>query len=322
MFPRYNKVITEPLAKIGFAEQQYKMGLYFYNDFIFSFTEGCKIKGQEGLEKAIYWWKKAAAKGNRDAIDKLATAKEEKTRQDTTEQSEINTETDIDTTFQKSNNPADSVWIRRLNTIKLPKSIQQDNLINVYFKYNQIINGYEVTARWLPFHPKCETGYLIMDFRYNEEWRDSFKYVETEKYNNYNTDKVTFSKGFQGYQNGDVYYFDYISPETCNPYPEYNNNSPIGYNTPFQFTDVDFDGKEELLINDWYQGQGGNGYYVYKIKGNSIQLIDYPPFNSIDNLTKFDYENKTITLQDKEEISVFANKNGKMTLVEKRILEE
>jgi len=238
-----------------------------------------------------------------------------------TEQTEINTETHIDTTFQKSNNPADSVWINALNKIELPKTIQQDNLINVYFKYNQIVNGYEITARWLPFYPKCETGYLIMNFR-NTSNGQSFQYIETEKYNNYNTDNVTFSKGFKGYQNGDVYYFDYPLPENSNPYKEYNNNSPIGYNTPFQFLDVDFCGEKELLINDWTQGQGGNGYYVYKIKGNSIQLLDYPPFNNIDNLTKFDYKNKTITLQDKSEISVFANKNGKITLVEKRIIEE
>ena len=243
------------------------------------------------------------------------------TGQDITEQSEINTETDIDTTFQKSNTPADSIWINALNKIELPKTIQQDNLINVYFKYNQIVNGYEVTARWLPFHPKCETGYLIMNFR-NTTNRQSFQYIETEKYNNFDTDKVTFSKDFQGYNNGDVYYFDYPLPKNSNPYKEYNNNSPIGYNTPFQFLDVDFCEKKELLINDWTQGQGGNGYYVYKIKGNSIQLLDYPPFDRIDNLTKFDYENQTITLQDKEEIRVFANKNGKITLVEKQPFEK
>ena len=244
----------------------------------------------------------------------------QKTRQNITEQIEINTETDIDTTFQKSNNPNDSVWIKALNKIDLPKSIQQDNLINVYFKYNQIINGYEVTARWLPFHPKSETGYLIMNFRDTTNGQ-SFQYIETEKYNNFDTDNITFSREFKGYQNGDVFYFDYPLPEDCNYYKEYNDNSPIGYNTPFQFTDVDFCGEKELLINDWYQGQGGNGYYVYKVKGNSIQLIDYPPFDRIDNMTIFDYKNKTITLQDKSEISVFAKKNGKITLVETRPLE-
>jgi len=39
-------------------------------------------------------------------------------------------------------------------------------------------------------------------------------------------------------------------------------------------------------------------------------------------LTIFDYKNKTITLQDKSEISVYANNNGKIILVEKRALEE
>jgi len=75
MLPRYNKVITEPLAKMGFAEQQYKMGLYYYNDFIYSFTEGCEKKGQVGLEKAIYWWEKAATKGHQKAVEELKVAK-------------------------------------------------------------------------------------------------------------------------------------------------------------------------------------------------------------------------------------------------------
>jgi len=75
MLPRYNKVITHPLAKMGFTEQEYKMGLYCFNDFVYSFTEGSKKNGKEGLENAIYWWEKAAAKGHKKAIEELKVAK-------------------------------------------------------------------------------------------------------------------------------------------------------------------------------------------------------------------------------------------------------
>lgn len=44
-------------------------------------------------------------------------------------------------------NSADYAWI---NTLKeLPR--KNDSLINVYFKYNQLVNGYEVTHEMHPF---------------------------------------------------------------------------------------------------------------------------------------------------------------------------
>lgn len=190
----------------------------------------------------------------------------------------------------------DSAWINALNEIEFP--VQQDGLLNVYFKYNQIINGYEVTGRWMPFEPHSETGYLIMNFRDTING-NSFQYVNTEKYNSYDTDNITFSKDFEGYRNGDVYYFDYSFPD-ANDSNEDFNNSPIGYRTPFQFLDVNFDGEKELLINDWGSYQGGNHYAVYKITTDGLLLMDYPPFNRINNSTEFNAETKQIRLQEFE----------------------
>ena len=188
----------------------------------------------------------------------------------------------------------DSAWINALNEIEFP--VQQDGLLNVYFKYNQIINGYEVTGRWMPFEPHSETGYLIMNFRDTING-NSFQYVNTEKYNSYDTDNITFSKDFEGYRNGDVYYFDYSYPD-ANDSNEDFNNSPIGYRTPFQFLDVNFDGEKELLINDWGRYQGGNHYAVYQITTDGLLLMDYPPFNRINNSTEFNAETKQIRLQE------------------------
>ena len=188
----------------------------------------------------------------------------------------------------------DSTWINALNEIEFP--VQQDSLLNVYFKYNQIINGYEVTGRWMPFEPQSETGYLIMNFRDTING-NSFQYVNTEKYNSYDIDNITFSKDFEGYRNGDVYYFDYSFPD-ANDSNEDFNNSPIGYRTPFQFLDVNFDGEKELLINDWGRYQGGNHYAVYQITTDGLLLMDYPPFNRINNSTEFNAETKQIRLQE------------------------
>lgn len=208
----------------------------------------------------------------------------------------------------------DSTWINALNKIEFP--VQQDSLLNVYFKYNQIINGYEVTGRWMPFEPQSETGYLIMNFRDTING-NSFQYVNTEKYNSYDIDNITFSKDFEGYRNGDVYYFDYSFPD-ANDSNEDFNNSPIGYRTPFQFLDVNFDGEKELLINDWGRYQGGNHYAVYQITTDGLLLMDYPPFNRINNSTEFNAETKQIRLQEFDgvfdySVVVFSNSATRIT---------
>ena len=64
----YHKVITEPLAKMGVTNAQYKMGIYW-------FSVGEMEIPKEELEKAIYWWGKAADKGNDKAAKALAEAK-------------------------------------------------------------------------------------------------------------------------------------------------------------------------------------------------------------------------------------------------------
>lgn len=169
-------------------------------------------------------------------------------------------------------------------------SCKQDSLINVYFKYNQIVNGYEVTARWTPFEPHSETGSVIMNFRHTTSGQ-SFQYIENI-YRNFDMDEIIFSKEFKGYQNGDVYCLDYI----INDNPDEYKDSSLYYYAPFQFYDVDFDGEQELLINDCDQIKGVNTYRAYKIGENDIELMDYVPFNVLDNEVTFDKPNKKIRL--------------------------
>jgi len=64
MSTRYNKVITEPLAKMGFTNAQYKMGVFWLSTGIIEPTE-------EEIERAVYWWEKAAAKGHKKATQEL-----------------------------------------------------------------------------------------------------------------------------------------------------------------------------------------------------------------------------------------------------------
>lgn len=178
-----------------------------------------------------------------------------------------------DSSYYKFDNLADSIWINALNNIKLPKSVTQDTL-SVYFKYDSIINGYEVTERWLPFSDDYETGYIVIDFcnlvnKHHFQYRDS-------KHSDFYICNICFSNYFKEFKDGDVYYLKYIPPTfpDCykETYKEYYNNisyenycSPLGYYTPFQFLDIDFDGEDELLVNDWSLCNDGNSYSIYNI---------------------------------------------------------
>jgi hypothetical protein len=156
------------------------------------------------------------------------------------------------------------------------------NKIDVYIKYNRPIGKYEVTMLWQPFKSQgCETGLVIANFC-DTITKRSFQYVNTEKYNNSHTDKITYAQGFEGYNDGDILYLDTTVPSN-NPYPE----SALSYYEPFIFYDADFDGEQELLVSDWGQCQQGNLYSVYDITPNGLIEKVSPPFDRIDNCSKF-----------------------------------
>lgn len=70
MHHRYNKVITQPLAKIGFTDAQYKMGVFWF------YGAGAIEPTKAEVENAIFWWEKASAKGNEKASKELVAAKQ------------------------------------------------------------------------------------------------------------------------------------------------------------------------------------------------------------------------------------------------------
>lgn len=155
-------------------------------------------------------------------------------------------------------------WVARLN--EMSSYMEGDTLIDTYFKYNQIINGYEVTGRWRPFNKECEIGPVLMNFR-NIETGFEFQYFNP-RYRSYDTDNVTYAKRFKGHQNGDIHFFNYTSPDT------FNCNSPIEFISSFLFMDVDFDGKDEFIASDYYTGEVGLYYEVYETTDNGLVRTD------------------------------------------------
>ena len=165
----------------------------------------------------------------------------------------------------------------------------EQNQVCVKLVYDKPIEGYEVTADWQPFEVKdCETGYITINFRDISTGKE-FQYINREKFSSYHTDLITSAEGFDGYKDGDVYHIEYVTKP--NPFEE----SPIDYYLPFQFYDVDFDGEKELLINNYEKGQQGNGYDVFEITDAGLEEKSYPPFDSVDNMMKFDNQSKIIS---------------------------
>lgn len=165
----------------------------------------------------------------------------------------------------------------------------EQNQVCVKLVYDKPIEGYEVTADWQPFEVKdCETGYITINFRDISTGKE-FQYINREKFSSYHTDLITSAENFDCYKDGEVYHIEYATK------PNSFEESPIDYHLPFQFYDVDFDGEKELLINDYYQGQQGNNYEVFEITDSGLEAKKYRPFNDVDNMMKFDSQNKIIT---------------------------
>lgn len=193
--------------------------------------------------------------------------------------------------LQKQKNETDSEWIKTLQAI----NVQSDNDINVYFRYVQPINDYTVTCRFIPFDTDSETGRIIMRFQGK---KSEFLYMQEEKYSNFYTVGLVFNEENSiRWQNGDIYILDYIPPTFEDFYKDSNPAiSPLGYYTPFQFLDIDFDREKELLVNQYCMSQQGNEYEIYKIKGDKLTPIhNHLPFSIIDNMTRIDADKKALS---------------------------
>ena len=92
---------------------------------------------------------------------------------------------------------------------------------------------------------------------------------------------LKLAKGYKGFKNGVKYVFNYNNNknETFLPY--------LHYYAEFQFFDVDSDGVDVFLINDYCQGRNGNNYTVYEITARGLEPKDNPSYDQITNMTSF-----------------------------------
>ncbi len=183
--------------------------------------------------------------------------------------------------------------------------------------YDEPVSGYYVSGTFYPFEPTTETGQVELRFvPVNGGKTLVFSNVDCHeednpevplKFTGKNINDYVFSEGFSGFHDGDTLICHYYNTK----HPEFD--SPLSYEAEFVFFDVDFDGEDELLINDYYRGQCGNFYTVYEITPEGLVIKNEYPFDSITNETEFYPERKQVCIRVDEDSleSVYLPLNAK-----------
>lgn len=177
--------------------------------------------------------------------------------------------------------------------------------LTVHIKYDEPINGYQVDGEFFPFNAQSETGQVELRFKsltggqdivYSNVGESEDGYPENPaKFTGYNICEYIFADDNARFNDGDTLTFHYNSE------PGILKDSPLYYYAEFQFFDVDFDGEDEFLINDYYRGRCGNHYTVYEITSEGFVLKNEYPFNSITNETQFYPETKQVYIRVDED---------------------
>ena len=165
----------------------------------------------------------------------------------------------------------------------------ENNLsICVYFKFDKPIQDYTIEGTFYPFSNNSETGQVEATFK-SRKTGQSFVFSNVgqkeegtdvpAKFSGFNIDRIVFSDEFKGWDIIDTVTFIY------NTTKEPNDNSPILYAAEFQFYDIDNDGTDELLVNQWDRHRGGNYYDIYDITESGLKMKTVLGKESIDNMT-------------------------------------
>ena len=178
---------------------------------------------------------------------------------------------------------------------------RQKGETSIILIYDEPVSGYNVSGVFYPFSSTAETGQVELCF-VPIDGGDTLYFSNVGCFEEDNPDyplKFTgkniydyvFNEGFSGFHDGDTLVCHYYDTK----HPVFD--SPLYNDAEFQFFDVDFDGKDEFIINDYSQCKDGNNYTVYEISGNGFVQKDDYPFNCLTNETVFLPETKQIYLR-------------------------
>lgn len=194
-------------------------------------------------------------------------------------------------------------WVQELESKNPLKD--STNYISVYFRFDTIINDFEVSGILYPYYSDksgwsdIENGVRLFFHSRKTgkeyiwtDWDEScscFQNIFMSK----NVYDIVHSEGFTGFKNGDTYIFNYDTHQSANV------QNPFFQYAEYQLYDIDFDGENELLLNYYHGGpKGGLMSEPYEITDTA--LVPIAPIGdnfvfSFDENTTIDPDNKTIT---------------------------
>ena len=171
----------------------------------------------------------------------------------------------------------------------------------IFLHYTQEVHGYRVWVEFIQTYGDLNFGKSILHFTKPghsfEVYCDAFgdrQLVSKDYYNNVKIDGVKMID-LADIKAGQNVNLTYISPE-----PE----DYLSRNSPFYFKDMDFDGEEELVVNNMTSGaRGYNEYDIFKVFGveKPLRLMGRPFNDSNYKITDYnvEYEPETQTVLDK-----------------------
>ena len=157
-------------------------------------------------------------------------------------------------------------------------------------KYNDVINNHRIKIVWKPrveYYGYIGSAHIILtNVKTNRTSYVINNYCSIED-NIIKKIKILDENKFLKLDEDYVFEVDYKS----------NNSS-------FYFQDINYDGNDELFIEESGIAQrGGNAIKVYKFSSGMLsdyvyfwQLLNYEPFNSLDDMSIIDLENKKIEI--------------------------
>lgn len=192
----------------------------------------------------------------------------------------------------------DEEFIKKIRRIPFPDSLikMSDNLdttLNIYFDYDARLEGYRMYGRLIPYKYLdgiAETGIGIFYFENPKTGRNfHFIYEKHSSVETYDMMEYMTQEEIRRVPSR-VYHYKYRTKQS-----EYYEDSPLLYDTPYQFMDVDFDGKAEFVYNGYSKSRGGNDYYIFDITPDGLVPCDLPGGNVLYNDVEFNYSKKSLT---------------------------
>lgn len=174
--------------------------------------------------------------------------------------------------------------------------LPEDEIIHLHYK--QKVKGYKVSVDFVQSYSDLNFGKSILRFTkpdhsfqvYCDAFSDEQLIADDTPY-----EKSQKTINLATLKSGANIYLNYVKPKSG----EYLSDS-----SPFYFKDMDFDGEDELVINNFEMGSRGyNTYDIFKVLGldSPLRLMGLPFNNGEYKITNYnvEYEPKTHSILDK-----------------------